>query len=281
MQIIEPETRIEFNYLAIIGNSGTGKTNFAKTVINQTPYDMLYLCDPNRQYADYTVNDNASYISPSELKDALNLIGKRLLLQQKKGILVIEDLNLTISRISETLGCTEKHAKQLIALLLENFRKYDVKVIVILHDLNDTEINKLVEKCDTKVFFQTPLSTYQINKYTKELGFSLLEVPVMPKFTYVMKQGDNVTHNTTKALESHMAIEHDKGFMVKELLAKCRSLPEKVLVLRLHVGLKNSEIAQQLDVQRSTIDETVSRIRKRGIPIKDARCSLRLENLAF
>lgn len=89
--------------MAVIGNSGTGKTTFVKRLLNSLSWDKLYLCDPNRQYADFTMDDRAEHISPSELKAALNMIGKRLLLTQKKGVMVIEDLNLKhkYARISD------------------------------------------------------------------------------------------------------------------------------------------------------------------------------------
>ena len=277
MEILENKEELKFNYLAVVGNSGTGKTTFVKETLNALKWDSLFLCCPNRQYADYTIKDNAVYLSPSELKDSLNHIGKKLLLQGKKGVLVIEDLSLTLNRIAENLSCTEKKAKQLIALLLENFRKYDVKVIVIMHDID----KDLIGKFDAKVFFQTPLTQYQVKKYSVELGFSFLEVPILPKYTYVIKNGEKVEHGTIKPLESHQAIERDKSYGANEILTKCRSLPEKVLVLRLHLGFNNAQIADKLNVQRSTVDETISRLRKRNLAIPDARKTLRLENLAF
>ncbi|GAJ20295.1 unnamed protein product, partial [marine sediment metagenome] len=115
--------------------SGTGKTTYVKTLLNSLRWDKLYLCDPNRQYADYTMSENAEYISPNELKRALNVIGKRLLLTQKKGVLIIEDLNFTLTRLSETMEISIRRAKKIITLLLENLRKYDVKVIIIMHDI--------------------------------------------------------------------------------------------------------------------------------------------------
>jgi ABC-type dipeptide/oligopeptide/nickel transport system ATPase component len=278
MEILEkPQEQFKFNYLAIVGNSGTGKTTKAKTVINATAHDMLYLCDPNRQYADYTNNGKAVYISPSELKNSLNLIGKKLLLQQKKGVLIIEDLGLTLDRICETLQIPLRRAKHLIGLLLDNFRKYDVKVIVVSHDID----KDLIGKFDVKIFFQTPLSNYAIRKYSKLLGCDLSEIPNLPKYSFFLKNGEKVEYGTVKPLESHQAIERDKSFMVREILAKCRSLPEKVLVLRLHVGLANPEIARNLNVETQTVEVIISRLRKRGIPIPDARRSFRLENLAF
>ena len=278
MQIVTPQEKaIQFNYLAVVGNSGTGKTTYVKTLINRLVWDQLFLCDPNRQYADYTINDNAVYLSPSELKDSLNLIGKKLLMQNKIGVLIIEDLGLTLSRISETLQISEKRAKHLIALLLDNFRKYGVKVIVIAQDID----KDLIGKFDTKVFFQIPLNNYSVKKYSKLFGCDLSEVPTLPKFAYVLKNGEPLQHGTVEPLESHAAIEKDKGFMVKEILAKCRSLNEKVLVLRLHVGLSNPEIAEKLNVQVNTVEVIISRLRKRGVAIPDARKSFRLENLAF
>lgn len=271
------QPQFKFNYLAVVGNSGTGKTTLVKQILNSLKWDSLFLCDPNRQYADYTINDNATYLSPSELHDALNRIGKKLLLQGKTGVLVIEDLGLTIQRITETLSVTEKKAKQLIALLLDNFRKYDVKVIVISQDVD----KDLIGKFDTKVFFQTPLNQYQVKKYGHDLDLNLNDVPMLPRFNYLLKSQEKIERGIVQPLESHQAIEKDKGFMVKEILAKCRSLPEKVLVLRLHLGLSNPEIAEKLSIQTDTVKEIVSRLRKRGLPIPDARKTFRLENLAF
>lgn len=278
MEILEMEQQqFKFNYLGIVGNSGTGKTTLAKQQINALVPDMLYLCDPNRQYADYTVNDNAVYISPGELRDALNMIGKKLLLQGKKGVLVIEDLGLTIQRITETLNCTEKKAHQLIGLLLDNFRKYDVKVIVIMQDID----KELIGKFDAIAFFQLPLGTYAIKKFSKILNCDLKEIPELPRYAYFLKTSESVGYGTVKPLASHQAIERDKGFMVNEILAKCRSLPEKILVLRLHLGLKNPEIAQKLNVETHTVETEIYRLRQKGIPINDGRKSFRLENLAF
>ena len=278
MEILEVKGEpLKFNYLAVVGNSGTGKTTFVKRTVNALKWDMLYLCDPNRQYADYTVNDNAVYLSPSELKDALNMIGKKLLLTQKKGILIIEDLSFTLDRICETLQVPLSNAKHLIALLLENFRKYDVKVIVVMHDID----RDIIAKCDAKVFFQTPLNEYKIRQYSKLLNLDLSEIVNLPKFAYLSKNGGDIEKGFVEPLASHVEIERDKSFMVKELLTRCHSLPEKVLVLRLHVGLINSQIAKMLNVDSHTVENRITELRKRGIIIPDARHSFRLENLAF
>lgn len=266
-----------FNYAAIIGNPGTGKTTFAKTLLNGLVWDRLFLVDPNRQYSDYTMNQNATYISPQELRGAMNIIGKKLLLQQKKGCLVIEDLKFTIDRLCETLQIKEKKAKNIITLLIENLRKYDVKIIVVMHDV-DLDI---VQKCDFKVFCQLPLTSYKIREYSKLLGIDMNRVNGLAKYDYLSKNGGDIETGHIEPLESHMAIEKDKSFMVKELLAQCHSLAEKVLILRLHVELKNSEIAKTLNVDLHTVENLIWRLRKRNIPIPDARHSFRLETLAF
>ncbi len=268
---------MQFDYLAVIGNSGTGKTTFVKRLLNDLEYDRLYLVDPNRQYADFTVTDKAEYISPSELKQAMNTIGKRLLLTQKKGVMVIEDLNFTLDRLSETMQISINRAKKIIFLLLENLRKYDVKVIVVMHDVD----RDIVAKCDTKIFFQTPLTNYKVRQYSNMYSMDMNRVLTLPKFNYLLKNGGDAETGHVEPLESHEQIEKDKGFMVKEMLSKCRSLAEKVLVLRYHLQLKNPEISEMLNIQTETVEVVVSRLRKRGIPIPDARKSFRLENLAF
>lgn len=265
-----------FNYLAVVGNSGTGKTTYVKTLLNSLDYDQLYICDPNRQYGDF-IDQNATYITPNELKAALNVIGKRLLLRQKKGVLVIEDMNFTLSRLSETLQISRNKAKKIIYLLLENLRKYDVKVILVLHDIE----RDLVGKCEAKVFFQVPLSQYKVRQYTKIFGLDMNEVVSMPAYHYIMKNGHEAERGQIEVLESHQQIESDKSFMIKDVLRKCRSLVEKVLVLRFHLELKNMEIAETLNIDIHTVENLVWRLRKRGIPIPDARKSFRLENLAF
>lgn len=263
--------------MAVVGNSGTGKTTYVKTLLNELEWDKLYLCDPNRQYADYTMNEKAEYISPNELKEALNMIGKRLLLTQKKGVLVVEDLNFTLTRLSETMQISINRAKKIIYLLLENLRKYDVKVIVVMHDID----RDIVAKCDTKVFFQVPLNGYKAKQYSKMYSVDMNEVTSLAKFNYVSKNGGDIEKGHVEPLESHEQIEKDKSFMVNEILAKCRSLAEKVLVLRYHLELKNTEISEMLNVSIGTVEVMVSRLRRRGIPIPDARKSFRLENLAF
>lgn len=265
-----------FNYLAVVGNSGTGKTTFVKTVLNALEWDQLYLSDPNRQYGDF-IEDNATYITPNKLKRALNVIGKRLLLMQKKGVLVIEDLNFTLSRLSETLEISRNRAKKIIYLLLENLRKYDVKVILVMHDID----RDLVGKCDTKVFFQVPMSQYKVRQYTKLFNVDMNEVLNLARFSYISKNGAEMERGHVEVLESHQQIEKDKSFMIKDVLRKCRSLAEKVLVLRFHLDLKNTQIAETLKIDIHTVENLVWRLRKRGIPIPDARRNFRLENLAF
>ena len=268
---------MEFNYLAVIGNSGTGKTTYVKRLLNSMEWDKLYLCDPNRQYAEFLNEGNAEYITPNELKGALNIIGKRLLLMQKKGVMVIEDMNFTLSRLQETLQISRNRAKKIIFLLLENLRKYGVKVILVMHDID----RDLVGKCDLKVFFQVPLSQYKTRQYSKLFGIDMNEVVSLPQFNYLSKNGAETERGHVEALQSHTEIERDKSFMIKDMLRKCRSLPEKVLLLRYHLELKNYEIAKMLNVEINTVEVVVSRLRKRGIPIPDARRSFRLENLAF
>ncbi len=266
-----------FNYLAVVGNSGTGKTTFVKTLLNSLEWDQLYVCDPNRQYGDFMLEDNVTYITPNELKGALNVIGKRLLLMQKKGLLVIEDMNFTLNRLSEVLQISVNKAKKIIYLLLENLRKYDVKVVLVMHDID----RDLVGKCDTKVFFQVPLSQYKVRQYGKIFGIDMNDVVRLARFNYISKNGSELETGQIEVLESHEQIEKDKSFMIKDILRKCRSLAEKVLVLRFHLELKNGEIAETLNIDVHTVENLVWRLRKRGIPIPDARKSFRLENLAF
>lgn len=267
----------KFSYLAVVGNSGTGKTTYVKTLLNSLKWDQLYVVDPNRQYADFMTTDKAAYITPNELKSAMNVIGKKLLLTQKKGIIVIEDLNFTLSRLSETLQISINKAKNILYLLLENLRKYDVKVVLVMHDIDQD----LVGKCDLKVFFQVPLSPYKVRAYSSVFGMDMNEVVGLPHFSYLSKNGSEVEHGHIDPLASHEQIEKDKSFMIKDMLSKCRSLSEKVLVLRYHLELRNTEIAKTLNVDLHTVENLVWRLRKRGIPIPDMRKSFRLENLAF
>jgi len=269
---------MQFNYCAVIGNSGTGKTTYVKTLLGSVSYDELYLCDPNRQYGDFISQDHAAYISPNELKGALNLLGKRLVLQQKRGILVIEDLRFALDRLSEVLGISLRKAEGIIKLLLENLRKYDVKVVLVTHEID----RDLVAKCDTKVFFQVPLSSYKIRQYTKLFEVDMSEVTTLKPFHYIMKNGDLTPQKGyVEKLASHEQIERDKSFMIKDLLEKCNSLAEKVLVLRFHLDFGNMKVAEILNIDRHTVENLVWRLRKRGIPIPDARRNLNLQNLAF
>lgn len=269
---------MQFNYMSVVGNSGTGKTTFVKRLLNSLKYDQLYLCDPNRQYGDYTSQDNATYISPEELRKAIDVIGKRLLLQQKRGVMVVEDMRFTLERLKEVLGVSLSKAKNIIKLLLENLRKYDIKTVIVMHEID----RAIVAKCDTLVFFQVPLSTYQIRTYSEIFKVDLKEVADLKPFHYLMKNGDgDPERGRVEKLESHEFIERDRSFMAKDLLAKCNSLAEKVLVLRLHLDLSNTEISNILNVQRNTVEVLVSRLRKRGIAIPDARRNLNLQNLAF
>ena len=107
------------------------------------------------------------------------------------------------------------------------------------------------------------------------------EVLALQKFHYISKNGGDLEHGKIEALASHMEIERDKSFMIRDVLRQCRSLAEKVLVLRFHLQLRNMEIAQNLRIDLHTVENLVWRLRKRGIPIPDMRKSFRLENLAF
>lgn len=267
---------MKYNYCAIIGNSGTGKTTWLKRELATLPYDMAYFCTPNREYGDLT-GDRAQYIGPVELQNAINFIGKKLLFQKKKGVLVIEDLGLTIRDLSEVLKVTEKKAKRIITLLLENLRKYDVKILIAMHDIDED----IVGKCDLKVFFQVPFNDYKIRKYSAIYGLDLREIRNLPKYHYVIKNGsEEVVKACVLELKSHKAIENDKQGLVNERLKECGSLRAKILVLRNQGQQRNYDIAKTLNIERHTVETEIWKIRKRGIAIPDGRRSF-LENLAF
>ena len=269
--------KMKFNYCAIIGNSGQGKTTFLKEELATLNYDMAYFCTPNREYGDLT-GDKAKYIGPVELQNAINFIGKSLLFQKKKGVLVIEDLGLTIRDLSEVLKITEKKAKQIILLLLENLRKYDVKILVAMHDIDED----ITGKCDLKVFFQVPLNDYKVRKYSALYGLDLREVRDLAKYHYIVKNGsEEIVKVCVLELKSHKAIENNKDFQVNERLKECGSLRAKILVLRNQGQQRNCDIAKTLNIERHTVETEIWKIRKRGIVIPDARRSFQLENLAF
>lgn len=261
-----------FYYMANCGNSRTGKTTLTKTWINQTPYDVLLICDPNNQYSDL-MNEKAQNIGPVELQNAISQIARKLCMLGKKGILVIEDLHLTLKWIQHSLCKSEREARNIIKLLLENLGKYDIKVIVVMHDI-DPEI---MAKCDLKVFFQTPLTDYAKRTYSKRLNFDLSEIGILPKFHYRFKNGGDIEKGYVEPLPSHQAVEQDKSFGAKTLIQNCSSLIKKVTTLRA-AGFKNGQIAELLNVTQKTVENRVNEARHKGANIPDARKTLLIQN---
>lgn len=106
------------------------------------------------------------------------------------------------------------------------------------------------------------------------------EVQSLPKFRYVLNNGGSLTRGEVEPLESHASLEADKDFAIKRLLAQCESQSQKILVLKTHLGMGNTRIAEILGTSQHYVEVTVSRWRHRAVPIPDGR-AVNVTNLIF
>jgi len=132
---------LHFNYLLVLGTSGTGKTTLAKTIVKQLKDEgcKAITFDPNRQWSDISDEE----IGPEELAYGLTRIAKPLLYEKKTGVLIVEDLGFTLQQIQAALKVSLAKAKNMLRIVLENARKYGLRVILVSHRLAITILVKL------------------------------------------------------------------------------------------------------------------------------------------
>ena len=82
-------------------------------------------------------------VGPEELAYGLTRIAKPLLYEKKTGVLIVEDLGFTLQQIQAALKVSLAKAKNMLRIVLENARKYGLRVILVSHRLAITILVKL------------------------------------------------------------------------------------------------------------------------------------------
>lgn len=273
-------------YKLVLGNSRTGKTTYAKTYVKSFKDKgvKVLVCDPNREWSDLADVD----VGPTELFQAITKIAKPLLFERKEGILVIEDIGLTLQSMAMALfnKNSEYHinkCKEAVKLILENAAKYRVKVMIIAHRLVPTEIDETMWKqFDTKVVFATPLTRYG-KVLTTFSGLDPEEVEHMKRFNYFKLSEEGITKGVVERFASHVRIENDRNFQVRFMLKKLNTNAEKVAFLKIHLSMTPKQIADTLDISLEMVYTYCARLRKWGLDIPHGnRKNLdELKNLLF
>lgn len=274
-------------YMLALGNSRHGKTTYSKTYVKSLKNQgvQVLVCDPNREWSDLADVD----IGPTELFQGITRIAKPLLFERKEGILVIEDIGLTLQSMAIALfnAATNYHinkCKEAIKLILENAAKYRLKVLIIAHRLVPTEIDETMWKqFDTKIIFNTPLT-----KYGKILisfdGLNPEEVESKKKYHYIKSSiEEGVSEGVVKPLGSHVKIENDRNFQVRFMLKKLKTNAEKVAFLQMHLNMNTARIAETLEISENAVYVYRSRLRRWGLEVPDKRSKNldELKNLLF
>ncbi len=255
---------MDFNYMLVLGLSGMGKTTFVKHLLNKYKDFQKYVVDPNYQYSDV----DAEFIGANDLFNALNVIAKPLLFRGKKGILVIEDFGFTVQQLAYALNKPLRTVKHNIRLILENARKYRLKVVIVAHQVKSEEIEPyMLPMFDTIVFFKTPLTNYakRILKYYG-VNFDIYKLEpyhyiIFNTYTKLINEG------YVEPLKSHMEIEQSGDFQIKRLLSMVENKTQAVAVLKLHLNLSDKEIADILKISVNQVRVYKTRLRKYGIKI--------------
>ena len=258
---------MNFNYMLIIGLSGMGKTTFVKNLLlnyHSQGY-KLYVADPNYQYSDI----EAVSVGSVDLYNALNHIAKPLLFKGEKGVLAIEDYGFTINQMKNALQKPLSTVKNSIKILLENARKYRLKIIIVAHRVQSDEIEPyMLPFFDTIVFFRTPITTYTkriLKYYGVDVDIGKLEPH---KYIVFNTHTREMSNGVTKPLKSHEEIENSGDFQIKRLLGMAETKTQAVAILKIHLNLSDKEISNILNISVNQVRVYKTRLRKYGIPIR-------------
>ena len=261
---------VKFDYLLVLGTSGTGKTTLAKTIVKDLK-DQAYkvlVFDPNRQWGDLCDQE----VGPEELAFGITRIAKPLLWERKTGVLIVEDLGFTLQQLQAALKISLTKAKNMIRLILENARKYGLKVIIIAHRLSTDEIDTVMfQQFDAYAIFRVPLTTYGKKLIKENLGIQPDDILELPKYHYIAYNGGHIFKGKVEPLKSHVELEQNRNFQVHYLLSKYETNAEKVLILKVHLGLSHRQISKILGLTYDQVKSYCTLLRKRGVDIPDGR----------
>jgi DNA-directed RNA polymerase specialized sigma24 family protein len=247
---------LNFDYLLIIGNSGMGKTQLAKNIAMQLKQKgfKIIVADPNREWSDLQDQE----IGAPELADAITKIAKPLLFEKREGLLVIEDIGFSLAQIQSVLNIPLTKAKNYISLILENARKYRLKIIITAHRLNPNEIDSIMfQQFDKVICFKFPLTPYS-KKLLASINIDHTKIPNLQKLQYL---SDNAIHEVP-IVQSHINIENAQDFTVRQILSQCKNNREKVAVLKITLGMSHNQIAGILGITYDMVKTYCYRIRK-------------------
>jgi len=124
---------------------------------------------------------------------------------------------------------------------------------------------------DAYCVFRTPLTDYGKKLIGSRLGIDANEVLGLENFHYVKYNGGHITREIVEPLESHVQLENDRNFQVHYLLSKYETNAEKVLILKVHLGMKHKQIMEILGLSYDQVKTYCCMLRKRGVAIPDAR----------